>query len=308
MHVRRAGAFVAVLACAALATTQVRAEDPPKAASPRPPVLELQADKEYRFSYTETVRMTSQQESTRGEDSGNVQKAELNWQVTVKLAEKQPGSGPVVTLAVTSAKGWYESKTSPRSDFDRSKVFAEPMRVTLSPNGQVLKVEGRPADKVAEKISDEDDASRARRALVERLFQTLPPTPVRAGTKWDAKRLAAPDMVWTDQHVLGEYSEEASVKKAGADGFTAALSAKGKNKVKRRRIDENPKRRRSVYQELEEWSVSGECEVASDTGLARSRTTHCEMKSYLDVWSGDLSVISSSTYEYDTRLEAVGPK
>lgn len=307
MRARQAGALGLALGCAVLATTQVRGEDPPKAAPPKPPVLRLEANKEYLFSFKETVSMTSQQVSTRGEDTGNVQKAELNWQVTVKLADTKPGSGPIVTVAVTSANGWYESKTSPRTDFDRSKAFAEPMRVTLSPSGRVLQVEGKSADKVAENLSD-DEASHARRALVERLFQTLPSTPVRVGTKWDEKRLAAPDLVWTTQHVLGEYSEAASVKKAGAEGFTATLSSKGKNKVKRRRVEENPKRRQPTYRELEEWSVTGECEVTADTGLARLRTTHCEMKSYLDVWSGDLSVISSSTYEYDTRLEAVAPK
>ena len=307
MRARQAGALGLALGCAVLATTHVRGEDAPKAGPPKPPVLQLEANKEYLFSFNETVRMTSQQDSTRGEDAGSVQKAELNWQVTIKLAETKPGSGPIVTVAVTSAKGWYEREGSPRTDFDLSKALAEPMRVTLSPSGRVLQVEGKSADKVVENLSDEE-ASHARRALVERLFQTLPTTPVRVGTKWEEKRLAAPDLVWTPQHVLGEYSETASVKKAGADGFTATLSAKGKNKVKRRRVEENPKRREPTYRELEAWSVTGECELAADTGLARLRTTHCEMKSYLDVWSGDLSVINSSTYEYDSRLESVAPK
>jgi hypothetical protein len=134
MRARWARACGAALACAVLAATQVRAEDPPKAEPPKPPVLRLEADKEYRFTFRETLRMTSQQVAQRGEESSNEQKAEVNWDLTLKLAETKPGVGAIVTLSVTSVKGWYESKAMPRDDFNSSKRFAEPMRVTLSPN------------------------------------------------------------------------------------------------------------------------------------------------------------------------------
>jgi hypothetical protein len=303
------GARLVAAAAVAVAASVALAEDPPKPAAPAKLALHLAADKTYLYKFSETVHAWSA--TDRGGKTD--QHSEANWELEIKLVEAKPDGGAVVSLVVTKVSGWYQNlELKEKQQFGSEAVgyVGGETRVTLSPTARVLEVTGRIADVTAKDKKEPDRAAEARRAAVERFFQTLPAAPPRTGTAWEDSRLLAPDMVQSGQHLEGDVPEKATVKKAAADAVTVTLAAKGKKTIAKRKPgstpDPNPKKNGTLAPQLETWSLAGECEISAETGLAQTRTGHAEATTYEDLWAMKPPTILDCACEYDFKLEAAG--
>lgn len=298
------GAAALVLACAV--ATLAGDEEKAKRPGPQMLALRLEKDRVYPYVFTEKVHCWSKTRSPERED-GTDQKSETTWDLELRLVEAKEGGGAVVALTVKRVRGTYESNTVPKREFDHAggdgRTLGGETRVTLSAAGRVLEVEGTAVDSI---VKDASAPELARRATVERFFQSLPTTPLRVGVSWQETRVTAPDMVGSGQHVNGEFVEKAVVKKTGPV-VAAALSAKGKDKQPRRKPGQKGDAKKAAVGVLEEWSLSGEVTIDAETGLAKLRTTHVETTRYSD-FIAVRDVTLEAFAEYDTRLEAVAPK